>query len=118
MAAPNLISFTTATGKTALQALTTSAANVLANASASNQVYKINSIVVANYTSSVATTTVTVVRSATSYYLAGTINVPANSSLVVLGKDTPVYLEEGDTIQALAGTASALHITVSYELIQ
>jgi len=118
MAAPNLISFTTATGKTALQALTTSAANVLVNASSSNQAYKINSIVVANYTATVATTTVTVLRSATSYYLAGTINVPGNSSLVILGKDTPIYLEEGDTIQAFAGTTSALHIIISYELIQ
>lgn len=118
MAAPNLISFTTATGKTALQVLTTSAANVLVNSSNSNQSYKLNSIIVSNYTSSIVTTTITIVRSAATFYLAGTINIPANSSLVVLGKDTPIYLEEGDTLQALAGTGSAAHIVVTYELIQ
>jgi hypothetical protein len=118
MAAPNLISFTTATGKAVYQLLTTSAANVLVNASSSNQVYKINSIVVANYTSGSITTTVTVLRSATSFYLAGAIVVPANSSLVILGKDTTIYLEEGDTIQGLASANSSAHINISYELIQ
>ena len=49
------------------------------------------------------------------FYLAKTVNVPADDILVVL--DTPVYLMEGDTLQALASVASDLDLLVSYEVI-
>ena len=41
------------------------------------------------------------------YHLAKTVSVPADSTLIVLGKDAPIYLEEGDKIQALASAAGA-----------
>ena len=46
-----------------------------------------------------------------------TVTVPAKSTLVVLGKDSPIYLEEGDKITAGASAADDLHLTVSYEEI-
>ena len=49
------------------------------------------------------------------FYLAKTVNVPADDVLVVL--DTPVYLMEGDTLQALASAASDIDMVVSYEAI-
>ena len=49
------------------------------------------------------------------YSLATTVSVPADSTLIVLGKDAPIYLEEGDKIQALASAAGDLEIVISYE---
>ena len=47
--------------------------------------------------------------------LASDVTVPANSSLIILGKDAPIYLEESDEIEAHANLTGDLHITVSYE---
>jgi hypothetical protein len=49
--------------------------------------------------------------------LAYTITVPEKSTLVIIGKDTAVYLEEYDTIRVSASTNSALVATTSYEII-
>ena len=34
------------------------------------------------------------------FYLAKTVALPADSTLVVIGKDSPIYLEEGDELEA------------------
>jgi len=117
MTAPNIVNVVTITAKTALVALTNSNANLLANGAASNQVYKINNITFANYTGSVVTGTASVLRSSTTYYLVGAVSIPANSTLVVSGKDTHFYLEEGDTIQGFAGANSSVSAIISYEII-
>ena len=51
----------------------------------------------------------------TQYHLAKAVTVPYKSTLIILGKDAPVYLEEGDKIQALASAAGDLEIVISYE---
>jgi hypothetical protein len=51
------------------------------------------------------------------YYLGGNVSIPANSVLTLLAKDTSIYLEEGDVIQANVTANSAVTITASYELI-
>ena len=43
------------------------------------------------------------------------ISVPADSSLVVIDKNSALYLEEGDNIEAGAGAASDAVITINYE---
>ena len=43
------------------------------------------------------------------------VDVPAKSTLVVIGKDSPIYLEEGDQIEANAGHTIVLTIVISYE---
>jgi hypothetical protein len=48
MAAPNIVNVTTIIGRTAGAALTTSTADIVTNAAASNKVFKINAIYVAN----------------------------------------------------------------------
>ena len=48
-------------------------------------------------------------------YLAKTISVPADASLVVL--DAPIYLMEGDVLKGGASAASDLDLFVSYEVI-
>ena len=117
MAAPNLLISTTVTGKTALSQLTTVTGNVITNISSSNTVVKLNDIVLSNYTENATTANVMINRSATAYYIGGTISIPANSTLVLLGKDTALYLEEGDVLQANVSANSSVSMSASYELI-
>lgn len=117
MAAPNLINATTITGKTALAALSTTTANVVTNSSGSSTAVKVNSVVVSNYTATAVTTSVMLNRSATVYYIAGAVQVPAYSTLVLVAKDSFFYLEEGDVLQANVSSNSAASIVVGYELI-
>ena len=114
MAAPNLVNVTSIYGKTMGASLGTSNTNMLI--CASNKVYKVNSIIVSNVDgSSAATTTVSWYDGTTDYRLARTVTIPANSTLVLLGKDAPIYLEEGHSIRGGASAASDLEIVISYE---
>ena len=123
MAAPNIVNVSTITGKTAKVALTTTSATTLvSNAASSNQVFKINMIQVANVDGSNACDVTVDVHSAasgggTAYSLISTASVAADSALVVLDKNTAIYLEENTSITATAGTASDLEVLVSYEEI-
>ena len=117
MTAPNLLATTTVTGKTALTTLSTVMSNVITNTSSSGTVDKLNSIVLSNFSSSAVTANVVVNRSATGYYVGGNISIPANSTLVLLGKDTSLYLEEGDVLQANVSANSSVSMSASYELM-
>ena len=117
MAAPNVVNVTSIYGKTTGLALTNSSQDVLT--CATDKLLKLNSIIVANVDGS-NQDQVTVgwynADNTTTFKLASTVNVPADSTLVVLGKDSPIYLEEGDKITALGVAASGdLEIIVSYE---
>ena len=48
-------------------------------------------------------------------YLAKTISVPADSSLVV--SDTPIYLMEGDILKGGGSTVNKLDLFISYEVL-
>ena len=48
-------------------------------------------------------------------YLAKTISVPADSTLVV--SDTPIYLMEADVLKGGASAASDLDLFISYEVL-
>ena len=123
MTAPNIVNVATITGKTATVALSTTNATVLVNnAASSNKVFKINMIQVANVDGTNACDVTVDVHSAddgagTAYSLVSTASVAADSSLVVLDKNTAIYLEEDKSITATAGTASDLEVIVSYEEI-
>jgi len=52
---------------------------------------------------------------ATTMYVAKTISVPADASLVI--SDTPIYLRETDILKAEASVASDLDLFISYELL-
>tara|TARA_R110000822_G_scaffold129122_1_gene265094 strand:- start:266 stop:631 length:366 start_codon:yes stop_codon:yes gene_type:complete len=118
MTAPNIVNTTTITAKTDVQAVGTSATAITTNSAASGQVYKINSILVANIDgTNAADITVDLFRGSTAYRLASTVSVPADSTLVVVSKDTAVYLEEGDAIRCTASAAGDLEALCSYEII-
>jgi hypothetical protein len=116
MAAPNIVNVTTIIGKTAVQAIGTSAAAIVSNAAGSGKVLKINALYVANVDgTSAADLTVDVFRSATPYRLASTVSVPADSTLDVISKS--IYLEEGDSIRLAASATGDLEGVCSYEEI-
>jgi len=117
MAAPNIVNVTSIYGKTMGAALgTTLTTNILT--CAANKVLKINSIIVANVDgTNNADVSVTFYDSSAvaSYRIASTVTVPADSTLIVLGKDSPIYLEESDEIRAGASASGDLEIIISYE---
>ena len=117
MAAPNIVNITTMTGKTAVSLLTTVTSNVITNSSGSSTVDKLNNIALTNYSASTITANVMINRSSTVYYLAGGVSVPGNSTLILLGKDTTIYLEEGDVLQANVSANTTTSMTASYEII-
>ena len=118
MAAPNLVNVATITAKSVQAALsTTLTTEILANASSSNKVFKINNIIVANIDgSSAVDVSVFITKSGGSpIAIASTVSVPADATLVVIDKNTSLYLEEGDNIEAGAGAAADATITINYE---
>ena len=115
MAAPNVINITNLACKSAVSTLSTATGNIIT--AGSNTVVKLNDIILSNYTANSITANVMFNRSSTAYYIAGNISVPAFSSLVVIGKDSPIYLEESDVLQANVSAYASVHITSSYEVI-
>lgn len=116
MAAPNVVNVATITGKTALQAVGTSATAIVSNSAASGKVFKVNALYVSNIDGTTAyEITVDLFRSSTAYRLGSTITVPADASLDVISKS--IYLEEGDSLRLTANTGSKLEAICSYEEI-
>lgn len=121
MAAPNLANPTTITGKTVTVALSsTSATSILSNASSSGKVFKINSLYVSNVDgTNAANITIQYYSAAslggTAFPIVFTVTVPADSTLIVIGKDTQIYLEENTSIGATASVANDLTVIASYE---
>ena len=123
MAAPNIVNVGTITGKSFYLALAnTSATALVSNAASSGKVFQINMIQVANVDGSVACDVTVKYHTqddigGTGYALVSTVSVPQDSSLVVLDKNTALYLEEDRSISVTAGTANDLEVLVSYEEI-
>jgi len=116
MAAPNIVNVATITGKTAVQAVGTSATAIVTNSSGSGKVFKVNALYVANIDgTSAADITVDLFRSSTAYAIASTISVPADASLDVVSK--AIYLEEGDALRCTASASGDLTAVCSYEEI-
>lgn len=132
MANPNIINVTVINGNTAYIApsVTTAVATWTYNGStaitgltpAAGSVHKIDNIVVTNVTGSAATITVGIANNATfasgtAYYVAYQISVPANATLIVTDKTTAFYITENQSIGVTIGTANALHVVASFEVI-
>lgn len=118
MANPNIVNVSVIQGKLAGAAVTASAVALVTNAASSGKILKINSLSIANISASAASITVDVYKNqTTAYRLAFTISVPAAATLVVISKDTSIYLEENDSLRLTASSTSALEAVCSYEEI-
>jgi hypothetical protein len=123
MAAPNIVNVTSIIGKTNVVNLTTTNATlVVENVAASNKVFKINSLVVSNVDgTNAADITISLYSEdnigGTATQIVSTVSVPADASLIVIDKNSFIYLEEDKSIGATAGSASDLKVVCSYEEI-
>ena len=121
MAAPNIVGVTTIVGITTFLDLTTTDATVLlSNAASSGKVFKVNTIVVANDDGSNTANITAAIHPAaagggTGVKFANTIDVVADSTLVVLDKASSIYLEEDKSLVATASVADDLECVLSYE---
>lgn len=117
MANPNIVNVTAIYGNTALVNLTTVTSNVLTNNTSSGVVDKLNNILLCNYSNAVVTANVLLNRDSNIFYLGGNVSIPGNSVLVLLAKDSSLYMIEGDVLQANVSANSSVTITASYERI-
>lgn len=123
MANPNIVNVAAIYGNTSTTSLsTTSATSIVSNAASSGKVYRINSLVVANIDgTNAADITINLYSAAslggTATAIASTISVPADATLIIIDKTTQLYLLEDKSIGAIAGTASDLVVTCSWEEI-
>ena len=128
MANPNIVNVTTINGGNAGFNLTATTTATLMTVSGSGVIVKVNRITVANVDGSAAADVdlfidglgsgaagVTLTGADATVYLAKTISVPADASLVLL--DTPIYLKENDVLKGGASAAGDLDLFVSYDVI-
>ena len=123
MANPNIVGVTSIYGKTTYKALTASLVTQLTNSASSGEVVNLNCIRVTN-NNGIDDGSVTIALDGSSgtptgtSNLASTLPVPADSTVIILGKDAPIYLEEGWFIQASGqGTSMDMDCIISYEVI-
>ena len=129
MANPNIVSVTSIYGGNAGWNLSNTLTATLLTVDA-NKIVKINSIICSNvdgtnaatlnlYIDGIATTShqdgVTTTGTDATVYLAKTMSVPADATLVVI--DSPIYLMENDILKGGASAASDLDLFVSFEVI-
>ena len=123
MANPNIVSVSAIYGNNSLTSLsTTNATAIVNNAASSGKVYKINSIIVANTDGTDPYDVTISVYSeddigGTAYEIASTISVPADASVIIMDKNSSIYLKEDQSIGATAATASKLIVVASWEEI-
>ena len=117
MANPNVVAVSSIYANTAVDAdVAASAVSLLT--CASNKLIKINSLIIANIDgTNAASIDVWVTRSSADYYIAKTISVPADATLVVIDKNMGLYLVESDILKIQASAAGDLSATCSYEEI-
>lgn len=119
MAAPNLQSPTTITGRTTAFNLTaTTEIVMLSNAASSNRAFRVKSVTAGN-TGTTGTVDVTL-----RYYTAtsgGTafplpaITVPVGGSVILIGAENPTWIEEDRRLSIQASAANFATVILSYE---
>ena len=127
MANPNIINVSSILAGNAGFNLSATATATLITVDA-DKILKINSITCANVDGTNAATVdlfvdglgsgasgITTTGADATVYLAKTISVPADSTLVLLS--SPIYLMEGDVLKGGASAASDLDLFVSYEVM-
>lgn len=119
MAAPNMVLATGVFGRTTFALPGTGEGAVLTNSANSNRLYKITSLYAANIDGAASVDcTIKLYNSATAgtgYHLANTVTIPADATVVMIGKDAPVYLEEDRRVTVAASASGDLSVILSYE---
>ena len=118
VANPNIVQTSIIKGRTDVANVGTTVSVMASNAAASGRVFKVNCLLVSNIDGSgVVDVNVSLYRGGVDYYIAKTVTVPADSTLVAIGKENPMYLVEGDSIRVIASGADKAQAICSYEEI-
>ena len=123
MANPNIVNVTDIRGRTVVTDLTTTNATlVVENTAASGKIFKINSLYVSNVDGATAADITISLFSednigGTATQIVSTVTVPADATLIVISKDSSIYLEEDKSIGATASAANDLKVVCSFEEI-
>jgi|TARA_B100001094_G_C18146851_1_gene781286 hypothetical protein len=118
MAAVNIVNVTSIQGFNMCGAVTTSAVDVIDVPA--DVIYKINTIIIANVDgTNAANISVSVSRNnGSNYYaIASTVAVPADSTLVLIDKNSGIYLDETDLLRMQASANSDLEYVISGEIL-
>lgn len=100
------------------QELSNSNTSVLSGGSVETVTYKINSIIIANKDgTNDVDVSVFWSGAVTTAFIANTVTVPADSTLVLTTRDNPIYLSAFCNLNAYASTSGDADILISYERI-
>lgn len=121
MALPDLNSPTKVEGKNVIVSdVPTTASGVLSNSSGSNETLRLSSIYVSNIDGTNACDVTSYIvdnTTSASGYLASTVAVPADASLLPLTKDSNIYITENQTLYIQSSADGDLSAIISYEQI-
>ena len=119
MSSPNLITANTILGKTTGVLLSSSPTTILNNPSGSLKTFKVNTINLANQTTTTQTAVVQYYTQASlagsSYPIASNLAVPPSSTLTLVDKGTQYYLEENTSLGGICSAINSIIVTISYE---
>lgn len=117
MSNPNIKTGATIQAFNAPSLVGTTYAAVVSNASTSNALQKVSSVHICNITAATSCAVTVALSNGTTYYhlLAGqAVTVPIQP----VTRNTPVYLQEGDSICIYAATSGHLEAVFNYEQVQ
>lgn len=116
MAAPNLKDPTSVIGKTEGFLPTTTLSAMLSNDSASGKVLKVSTAYCSNIDGSIAAAIdLSLYNGTIDRHISKGISVPTNATQLLITKEAPVYIEEGQSLRARSSVDNALELVISYE---
>jgi hypothetical protein len=115
MANPNIINVSTIYGNSGILTVGTTYSNVVQNPASSGVIYKLNSLILTNACTAPISATVQYNRGGSNTTYAANVGLPVSATLVVMGKDTPLYLLENQSIQISATLGSYVTAIASWE---
>ncbi|WP_353208525.1 hypothetical protein [Sphingorhabdus sp.] len=113
MANPNIAAASQIFGRTELQQLSTTPTAIATTTT--DRVIKINALIATNITTVDVSVTADIFRSSVATKLVNQILIPPNSSIVIVAKENPFYLQEGDALRLSASAASSASAVCSFE---
>ena len=122
MANPNIVAVATINGNVKAAAVGTTITEICSNAVSSGRIFKVNSLYVANIdgTTSADLTVNHYSQAAlggTAIAIASTVAVAPDSTLVVITKDSAIYLLENQSLGCLCATSGDLQFVCSWDEI-
>lgn len=124
MANPNIVGVSVINGETETSNVSTTGTQLAHNnpSVAANRVFKVNVLSISNVDSINDADITVAVRTdldstPVAKHLVKTVTVPADSTLIVIDKNTSIYLKENMDLYLTASAANDLEAVVSYEII-